>query len=148
MATEVTPSGAMTVGLPPPNGTDSRAPLPVTKYTVDESGDHSTLVMPSGMLGSRCWPVSAVTGVGRADGLGEGDGAGGGCVTNVMVFGAVSDWPEAVLAPGPMVTWYCVLGARSPAVGVTERVFSCHEKATVVAGVICTAAAVDGGCIG
>src|SRR4029077_21082342 len=46
-------------------------------------------------------------------------------------------------APGPMVTWYCVFGARSPAVGVTESVFSCHEKATVVAGVICTAASVD-----
>ena len=84
----------------------------------------------------RCWLVSTVGGgVGFTVGVGDGDG-GGGCVTNVIVFGAVSDWPDAVLAPGPMVTWYCVLGARLPAVGVTDSVFSCHEKATVVAGAI------------
>src|SRR6266566_4759817 len=148
MATEPTPSGARTVGLPPIAGTDSSAPLPVTKYTVEESGDHSTAVMPSGMLASRCWLVSTPRGVGLAMGVGDGDGDGGGWVTNVMVFGAVSDCPAAVLAPGPIVTWYWVFGARLPAVGVTDKVFSCHEKATVVAGAIWTAASVDGWSIG
>src|SRR5437879_13319802 len=103
MATEPTPSGARTVGLPPIAGTDSSAPLPVTKYTVVESGDHSTLVMPSGMLASRCWLVSTVGGgVGFTVGVGDEEG-GGVCVTDVVVFRAVSDWPDAAVAQGAMV---------------------------------------------
>ena len=74
-------------------------------------------------------------GDGGATGLGVGMG-GGGWVTNVMVFGAVSTWPAAVLAVGPMVTWYWVFGARFPLVGRTSSVFAFHENATVVAGAI------------
>src|SRR5258708_27370446 len=82
-------------------------------------------------------------------GVGVGDGLGaGGWVTNVIVFGAVSFSPEAVLAPGPMVTWYWVLGARFPLVGWTDSVFADHENATVVAGVIWTAPSVDGWSMG
>src|SRR6185312_10842758 len=86
-------------------------------------------------------------------GVAVGVGLGGttaavGWVTKVIVFGASSFWPAAVFAPGPIVTWYWVLGARSPLVGRTASVFSRHENATVVAGVICTAFSVDGWSIG
>ena len=65
-------------------------------------------------------------------------------MTNVIVCAEFKDWPEAVLAVAPIVTWYCVYGARLPLVGWTARVLDCHENVTVVAGVICTAASVDG----
>ena len=80
--------------------------------------------------------ITLCSGVGDVTGDGDGAGGGGGCVTNEMVFGAVSTWPAAVLALGPMVTWYWVFGARLPLVGRTSSVFAFHENATVVAGVI------------
>ena len=65
-----------------------------------------------------------------------------------MVWGAATFLPVAVLASGPMVTWYWVLGARLPLAGCTASVFASHEKVTVVAGVICTACSVDGWSMG
>ena len=108
----------------------------MTKYTVEESGAHWMFETPSGTFASWRWPVSGPRGVGLGTGVGDGVGAGGAWVTNVIVAGAEIALPAAVLAPGPMVTWYCVLGARSPLVGWTESVLACHEKATLVAGVI------------
>src|SRR5579859_6235549 len=90
-------------------------------------------------LSPRAGPAVCVGGAGG----GVGMGAGGGCVTNVIVAGVASCWPAAVRAPGPIVTWYCVLGARLPLVGCTASVLDSHEKVTVVAGVIWTAPWVD-----
>ncbi len=83
--------------------------------------------MPPCTLASRCWPVSTPRGVGLGEGDGVGDGDGGGCVTNVIVFGALRSWPDAVLAPGPIVTWYWVLGARPLLAGRTASVLASHE---------------------
>jgi hypothetical protein len=46
--------------------------------------------------------------------------------------------PAAVVAPGPIVTWYCVFGARLPLVGSTESLSDVadHVYDTFVAGVI------------
>src|ERR1700674_2146618 len=99
-----------------------------------------------------CSPVSSDDGLAGARGVGEGDGGrgAGGCVTNVMVCAVASGCPVAVLAVDPIVTWYCVLGARLPLVGRTERVLDEADQAhvTLVAGAIWTAASVDGWSIG
>src|SRR3989442_10844325 len=134
-AAEITPSATSTVAFPAAAVTDSSTPLPPMKKTVEESGDHAMSVMP-GPAASWRGLVMFPFGDGGATGLGDGMGGEGGCVTNVMVFGAVSTWPAAVLAVGPMVTWYWVFGARFPLVGRTSSVFAFHENATVVAGAI------------
>src|SRR5204862_3329010 len=84
-------------------------------------------------------------------GDGEGVGAGGvdGWVTKVIVVGAASDCWVLVRAPGPIVTWYWVFGARSPLTGWMNILASPFQaKVTLVAGVICTAFSVDGWSIG
>ena len=86
-----------------------------------------------------CFSLSGLAGVGRGVGcVGVGVGA---WVTKVIVCGAASAWFDAVLAVGPTVTWYCVLGARFPLVGCTAsvRLLLSQENVTVVAGEICTA---------
>src|SRR5207249_7771465 len=65
-----------------------------------------------------------------------------------MVCALESGLPVAVLAVGPMVTLYCVFGARLPPEGCTASVLAFQEKVTLVAGVICTARSVDGWSIG
>src|SRR6266851_4200346 len=77
------------------------------------------------VVGALC--VDAITAGPLHGALRPSDGDGGGCVTNVIVFGAVRSWPDAVLAPGPTVTWYCVLGARPLLVGRTASVLASHE---------------------
>ena len=70
-------------------------------------------------------------------------GGAGGCVTNVIVCAVASGCPVAVVAVGPIVTWYCVFGAKLPLVGRTASVLlGCQENVTLVAGAICTAASV------
>src|SRR5438128_10833150 len=92
-------------------------------------------------------PASVASGLSPSDGVGVGRGvgvAGGvalGWVTKVIVCAVESGLPEAVFAPGPMVTWYCVFGARVPPVGCTAsvRLPLSQEKVTLVAGAIWTA---------
>src|SRR5260370_37302271 len=97
------------------------------KEAVEESGAQTTFETPPWTVGRRCWPVSAPRGVGLGDGEGDGEGDGGGWVTNVIVFGALSSWPDAVLAPGPTVTWYWVFGAGPSLVGRAGSVLPSHE---------------------
>src|SRR5438128_9006230 len=92
-------------------------------------------------------PASVASGLSPSDGVGVGRGvgvAGGvalGWVTKVIVCAVESGLPEAVFAPGPMVTWYCVFGARVPPVGCTAsvRLPLSQEKVALVAGAIWTA---------
>src|SRR5256885_6509456 len=107
----------------------------------DESADHCAVSPAAPARVASCF--SPNTGVGDGRGLGVGVGVVvGGWVTKVIVCGCARCWPAAVVAVGPMVTWYCVLGARLPLAGCTTSVFTSHEKLTLVAGVICTAASV------
>jgi len=71
------------------------------------------------LRGATCFSLSGFVGVGR--GVGDGCGlAAGGWVTKVIVCAAGSCWLAAVFAPGPIVTWYWVFGARFPLTGVTD----------------------------
>src|SRR5579864_7645262 len=100
----------------------------------DESGAHWTVVGPVPLTAAICFsPVSSEVDVGVGCGVGTGAGVAGGCVTNVIVCGCARLCCEAVFAPDPMVTWYCVFGARLPLVGSTCRVLPSHEYATWVA---------------
>src|SRR5437762_6508024 len=142
----LTPSGAITVALPPPAGTSFSAPPPSIRYRVEESADHWPLSAGAPPSEVSCFSPSAFGGVARGEGWGAG--VAGGFVTNVIVCAEASFLPEAVFALGPMVTWYWVFGARLPLVGCTASVFADHAKVTVVAGVTCTAASVDGWSMG
>src|ERR1700694_6085626 len=96
---------------------------------VVESADHcGVIIAPDGRPASWCSPGSCERGVGAAVGDGAGVGSVGGWVTNVITCGADSVCPVAVLALGPIVTWYWVLGARLPLLGWTERVLSWQLK--------------------
>src|SRR5437879_11925075 len=97
------------------------------KSPVDASGDPRTRELPHCAWASTCRRGSTPRGVGLGEGDGDGDVDGGGCVTNVIVFGALRSWPDAVLAPGPIVTWYWVLGARPLLAGRTASVLASHE---------------------
>src|SRR6266576_6684454 len=127
-------------------GTTLSAPVPSTTYRVEESADHWPFSVVAPARTASCFSPSAFEGVAR--GVGDGAAWAGGCVTNVMVCGAATFLPLAVLASGPIVTRYCVLGARLPLAGCTASVFDSHEKVAVVAGVICTARSVDEWSIG
>ena len=62
----------------------------------------------------------------------------------MVTLGVVRGCWLLVSAPGPIVTWYCVFGARSPLTGwMYSWASPFHAKATLVAGVICTAFSVD-----
>ena len=104
--------------------------------------------MPSPMFASCCTLVSREV-FGFGDGEGVGAGGVDGWVTKVIVVGAASDCWVLVRAPGPIVTWYWVFGARSPLTGWMNILASPFQaKVTLVAGVICTAFSVDGWSIG
>src|SRR5438045_9723469 len=115
----LTPSGAITVALPPPAGTSFSAPPPSIRYRVEESADHWPLSAGAPPSEVSCFSPSAVGGVARGEGWGAG--VAGGFVTNVIVRAEASVLPEAVCARGPMVTGYWALGARVPAGGRNAR---------------------------
>src|SRR5262252_575686 len=114
MAGEATPSATSVFAAPPLADTDSSAPPEVTKKTVVESADHcGVFPVLSASPDTCCTPVSSAL-LTRGDGAGVGAVGVDGWVTKVMVCGWLSGCWLLVSAPGPMVTWYCVFGARSP----------------------------------
>jgi hypothetical protein len=64
----VTPSGAITVALPPLAGTSLSAPAPSIRYREEESADHWPCSAGAPPSDVSCFSPSAFDGVARGDG--------------------------------------------------------------------------------
>src|SRR2546428_13437580 len=99
-------------------------------YRVEESADHWPFSAVAPARTASCFSPSAFEGVAR--GVGAGAAGAGGSVTNVMVCGAATFLPLAVLASGPIVTPNSAVGASLPPAGVPASAFGVPEQVNLV----------------